>query len=67
MCTLCSEEISKSAFNAMIGLVDRERIDAALYDDFESEKAKEVIDRIRMSLHMRKLIVILHRHVIMLK
>lgn len=35
------EEISKSAFNAMIGLVDRERIDAALYDDFESEKAKE--------------------------
>lgn len=30
----------------MIGLVDRERIDAALYDDFESEKAKEVTDQI---------------------
>ncbi|KAG0600570.1 hypothetical protein M758_11G044100 [Ceratodon purpureus] len=35
------EEISRSTFNAMIGLVDRERVDAALYDDFESEKAKE--------------------------
>lgn len=46
MYTLRREEISRSAFNAMIGLVDRERIDAALYDDFESEKAKEVIDQI---------------------
>lgn len=26
----------------MIGLVDRERVDAALYDDYESEKAREV-------------------------
>lgn len=26
----------------MIGLVDRERIDAALYDDFETVKAREV-------------------------
>jgi len=25
----------------MIGLVDRERVDEALYDDFESEKARE--------------------------
>jgi len=27
----------------MIGLVDRERVDEALYDDFESEKAREVM------------------------
>lgn len=26
----------------MIGLVDRERIDAELYDDFETAKAREV-------------------------
>jgi hypothetical protein len=26
----------------MIGLVERERVDAALYDDFESDKAREV-------------------------
>lgn len=26
----------------MIGLVDRERVDEALYDDFESAKAREV-------------------------
>jgi hypothetical protein len=43
---LCSEEISRSAFNALIGLVDRERVDAALYDDFESDKAKEVRDSV---------------------
>ncbi|RLM87298.1 DNA topoisomerase 6 subunit B [Panicum miliaceum] len=35
------EEITKSKFNTMIGLVDRERVDEALYDDFESEKARE--------------------------
>jgi len=35
------EEISKSTFNTMIGLIDRERVDAALYGDFESEKARE--------------------------
>jgi DNA topoisomerase-6 subunit B len=40
------EEISRSAFNALIGLVDRERVDAALYDDFESDKAKEVRDSV---------------------
>jgi len=38
----CSEEIVKSKFNSMIGLVDRERVDAALYDDFETAKAREV-------------------------
>jgi hypothetical protein len=27
----------------MIGLVDRERVDEALYGDFESDKAREVI------------------------
>uniref|UniRef100_A0A0E0B0P9 DNA topoisomerase VI subunit B transducer domain-containing protein n=1 Tax=Oryza glumipatula TaxID=40148 RepID=A0A0E0B0P9_9ORYZ len=35
------EEITKSKFNTMIGLVDRERIDEELYDDFESVKARE--------------------------
>ncbi|KAJ1377062.1 Ribosomal protein S13-like, H2TH [Sesbania bispinosa] len=35
------EEIIKSKFNSMIGLVDRERVDAALYDDYETEKARE--------------------------
>ncbi|CAM0950876.1 unnamed protein product [Alopecurus aequalis] len=35
------EEITRSKFNTMIGLVDRERVDAALYDDFESAKARE--------------------------
>lgn len=36
------EEINKSKFNTMIGLVDRERVDEELYDDFESAKAREV-------------------------
>ncbi|KAK7290950.1 hypothetical protein RIF29_05759 [Crotalaria pallida] len=35
------EEIKKSKFNSMIGLVDHERVDAALYDDYETEKARE--------------------------
>ncbi|CAM8961708.1 unnamed protein product [Rhodiola kirilowii] len=35
------EEIGKSKFNSMIGLVDRERVDEALYDDFETVKARE--------------------------
>ncbi|KAF8398467.1 hypothetical protein HHK36_017395 [Tetracentron sinense] len=35
------EEIGKSKFNSMIGLVDRERVDEALYDDFEPAKARE--------------------------
>ncbi|CAA6670188.1 unnamed protein product [Spirodela intermedia] len=35
------EEISKSRYNSMIGLVDRERVDEELYDDFESAKARE--------------------------
>ncbi|KAI3992207.1 hypothetical protein MKX01_021615 [Papaver californicum] len=35
------EEIGKSKFNSMIGLVDRERVDEALYDDFENAKARE--------------------------
>ncbi|KAF9597877.1 hypothetical protein IFM89_021962 [Coptis chinensis] len=35
------EEIGKIKFNSMIGLVDRERVDEALYDDFESVKARE--------------------------
>ena len=37
-----SEEISKSKFNTLIGLIDRERIDAELYDDYETEKARDV-------------------------
>ncbi|XP_043691416.1 DNA topoisomerase 6 subunit B isoform X2 [Telopea speciosissima] len=35
------EEIGKIKFNSMIGLVDRERIDKELYDDFETAKARE--------------------------
>ncbi|PKI60225.1 hypothetical protein CRG98_019413 [Punica granatum] len=35
------EEIERSEFNSMIGLVDRERVDEALYDDYESAKARE--------------------------
>ncbi|GFZ12989.1 topoisomerase 6 subunit B [Actinidia rufa] len=35
------EEIGKSKFNSMIGLIDRERVDEALYDDFETAKARE--------------------------
>lgn len=38
----CSEEIGKTKFNSMIGLVDRERVDEELYDDYESAKAREV-------------------------
>lgn len=38
----CSEDIRKSKFNSMIGLVDRERVDEELYDDYESSKAREV-------------------------
>lgn len=39
---LYSEEIGKSKFNSMIGLVDCQRIDEKLYDDFETAKAREV-------------------------
>ncbi|XP_009621256.1 DNA topoisomerase 6 subunit B-like [Nicotiana tabacum] len=35
------EEIGKSKFNSMIGLADHERRDEALYDDFETAKARE--------------------------
>lgn len=35
------EEIGRSKFNSMIGLVDRARIDEELYDDFETVKARE--------------------------
>ncbi|XP_030458646.1 DNA topoisomerase 6 subunit B [Syzygium oleosum] len=35
------EEIGKVKFNSMIGLVDRERVDEALYDDYETAKARE--------------------------
>lgn len=39
---LVREEITRTKFNTMIGLEDRQRVDEALYDDFESEKAREV-------------------------
>ncbi|KAK7243413.1 hypothetical protein RIF29_38208 [Crotalaria pallida] len=46
------EEIKKSKFNSMIGLVDHERVDAALYDDYETEKAREVrYDSVVIGLH----------------
>ncbi|CAD6225524.1 unnamed protein product [Miscanthus lutarioriparius] len=35
------EEITRTKFNTMIGLEDRQRFDEALYDDFESEKDRE--------------------------
>ncbi|XP_016556218.2 DNA topoisomerase 6 subunit B isoform X1 [Capsicum annuum] len=35
------EEIGRSKFNSMIGLSDHERRDEALYDDFETAKARE--------------------------
>ncbi|XVF47461.1 hypothetical protein PTKIN_Ptkin03bG0110400 [Pterospermum kingtungense] len=35
------EEIVKSKFNSMIGLIDRERVDEELYDDYETAKARE--------------------------
>ncbi|XP_057731890.1 DNA topoisomerase 6 subunit B-like isoform X1 [Arachis stenosperma] len=35
------EEIKKSKFNSMIGLIDCERVDAELYDDYETEKARK--------------------------
>ncbi|XAR69882.1 DNA topoisomerase (ATP-hydrolyzing) [Bertholletia excelsa] len=35
------EEIGKSKFNSMIGLVDHERVDEELYDDYETAKARE--------------------------
>ncbi|XWS73487.1 hypothetical protein CRYUN_Cryun02cG0133500 [Craigia yunnanensis] len=38
---LTIEEIVKSKFNSMIGLVDRDRIDEELYDDYETVKARE--------------------------
>jgi hypothetical protein len=37
-----SEEIERSRFNALVGLVDQDRIDEELYGDFETEKSKEV-------------------------
>ncbi|KAJ8759606.1 hypothetical protein K2173_008787 [Erythroxylum novogranatense] len=35
------EEIGKNKFNSMIGLVDRERVDQELYDDYETAKDRE--------------------------
>ncbi|KAG5566226.1 hypothetical protein RHGRI_001986 [Rhododendron griersonianum] len=35
------EEIGRSKFNSMIGLTDLDRVDAELYDDFETVKARE--------------------------
>lgn len=40
--SICSEEIDKTKFNSMIGLDHRERVDEALYGDYESAKAREV-------------------------
>ncbi|XP_015160338.1 DNA topoisomerase 6 subunit B-like isoform X1 [Solanum tuberosum] len=39
--TFNREEIGRSKFNPMIGLGDHERRDEALYDDFETAKARE--------------------------
>lgn len=45
------EEITKIKFNTMIGLIDRERVDEELYDDFESAKAREVILQVSILVH----------------
>ncbi|KAG9156217.1 hypothetical protein Leryth_021623 [Lithospermum erythrorhizon] len=36
------EEIGKSKYNSMIGVADYERIDEALYDNYETAKDREV-------------------------
>ncbi|TQD77176.1 hypothetical protein C1H46_037281 [Malus baccata] len=38
---IAGEDIEKSKFNSMIGLIDRDRVDEALYDDYETAKARE--------------------------
>lgn len=48
----CSEEIGRSKFNSMIGLVDRERVDEALYDDHETAKAREVCHASNVNLFL---------------
>ncbi|XP_019164113.1 PREDICTED: DNA topoisomerase 6 subunit B isoform X1 [Ipomoea nil] len=35
------EEIGRTKFNSLIGLAERDRVDEALYDDFETAKARE--------------------------
>ncbi|CAH9082948.1 unnamed protein product [Cuscuta epithymum] len=35
------EEVGRSKFNTLIGLADHQRVDAELYDDYETEKARE--------------------------
>ncbi|RYR59667.1 hypothetical protein Ahy_A05g025575 [Arachis hypogaea] len=37
-----AEEIKKSKFNSMIGLIDCGQVVAELYDDYETEKVHEV-------------------------
>ncbi|CAI9096366.1 OLC1v1032492C1 [Oldenlandia corymbosa var. corymbosa] len=41
MVEITIEEIGRNKFNSMIGLANHERVDAELYDDFESAKARE--------------------------
>lgn len=43
----------------MIGLVDRERVDTKLYDDYETEKAREVSVLLAMFLSVFNLISII--------
>lgn len=43
----------------MIGLVDRERVDTKLYDDYETEKAREVFVLLAMFLFVFNLISII--------
>ncbi|CAH9094688.1 unnamed protein product [Cuscuta europaea] len=35
------EEVGRSKFNTLIGLADHQRVDAELYDDYETAKARE--------------------------
>ncbi|GLU24171.1 hypothetical protein SLE2022_401270 [Rubroshorea leprosula] len=43
------EEIGRSKFNSMMGVVDRERVDAELYDDYGTAKAREVVTTMNIS------------------
>ena len=40
----------------MIGLVDRERVDEELYDDYETEKAREVCELLVFSRTIQMLV-----------
>lgn len=52
-----SEEIGKTKYNSMIGLSHHERVDEALYDDFETAKAREV-SALFLNFHLSMVLVL---------